>query len=774
MAHSIVDAPEPLPAGRSGGLGHKIEQTLERVLSWALNACRDTIIGIGAGALELFADMLKPVLLSAYRPMLEKVRAQEGLPDELKVLLDTTLRAEGEAGAALLLQVGSSASAPFIGGIMGVITRPLVYMLQHFMTIARPEPATAMVLGYRVPELWQRLDSFLGDQGWSTDMIDAFHQTSLQRLGAAEMIAAGWRGFVNQAQVDDELSRQGWGDSERSLLYDLLKPLPGPGDLVTMAVREAFSPEQVAALGLAAEFPAAFGEWMTKQGYDIEWAQRFWYSHWALPSISMAFEMLHRGVLDESGLDALLKAQDISPAWRDKLTEISYNPLTRVDVRRMYGLGVLDRSDVLQSYRDIGYNEINAERMTEFTVLYESEDVREATKADILRGYREGMLTEQETVGWLVEINYSQEIASYLVAQETAKRERALTDEQIGLIKTLFIGGDLTEPEARTRLTALALTSSEIDVKLASWSVTRASKINRPTQSQLTRMLERDIITDTDYRDAVGELGYKAPFVDWYVTLALDDKADKARVAEERARTEQEAIRGRKIKSDYQVAKAALDVDTTELQTAIAETQVAIRARKTRYDEELHIVRQALTAAELEDQTQTDIDLLNADIGGARDSQAALREQVDQAQTEIARIRLQVTEYKDAARVALLSAVSPEEAVQIKQDADAAGVEFERQQRVLAVRIEEYQDEIAAFSTMITDLQRQIAERRARLFRDLDIISRLTSETELTATYESDTASMQGELEGMRINLLELKESKARLAVGYREGLAGG
>ncbi|GAH93918.1 unnamed protein product, partial [marine sediment metagenome] len=44
--------------------------------------------------------------------------------------------------------------------------------------------------------------------------------------------------------------------------------------------------------------------------------------HWSLPSPSQGFEMLHRGVIDEAELNMLLRALDIMPFWREKLTKV--------------------------------------------------------------------------------------------------------------------------------------------------------------------------------------------------------------------------------------------------------------------------------------------------------------------------------------------------------------------------------------------------------------------------------------------------------------------
>ncbi|GAI43190.1 unnamed protein product, partial [marine sediment metagenome] len=62
-----------------------------------------------------------------------------------------------------------------------------------------------------------------------------------------------------------------------------------------MAVREAFHPELIAKYHYMDNFPPEFAEYMAKQGFSVEWAQRWWVAHWRLPSISAGFDMLHRG-----------------------------------------------------------------------------------------------------------------------------------------------------------------------------------------------------------------------------------------------------------------------------------------------------------------------------------------------------------------------------------------------------------------------------------------------------------------------------------------------
>ncbi|GAJ02949.1 unnamed protein product, partial [marine sediment metagenome] len=122
------------------------------------------------------------------------------------------------------------------------------------------------------------------------------------------------------------------------------------------------------------------------------WAERYWAAHWSLPSPQQGFEMLHRGVIGFDDLNMLLRALDVMPFWRDKLVEIAYRPLSRVDVRRMFKLGVLDVKGVRKAYTDIGYNPYNADLMTEFTIEYVKEAPKKISTTDALSAYKNHLI----------------------------------------------------------------------------------------------------------------------------------------------------------------------------------------------------------------------------------------------------------------------------------------------------------------------------------------------------------------------------------------------
>ncbi len=189
------------------------------------------------------------------------------------------------------------------------------------------------------------------------------------------------RGEINEEDHDRLLHSYGYSDADLQLFKALYWLIPPPNDLIRMSVREVFSPEIAERYGQFDDFPEAFVEWAAKIGLNEQWAKNYWAAHWELPSPQMGFEMLHRGVIDKDELTLLLRSLDVMPYWRERLIKISYNPLTRVDVRRMYQLGVLTAEQVFAAYLELGYDREKANWLTEFTKRYSApEDESELTQ----------------------------------------------------------------------------------------------------------------------------------------------------------------------------------------------------------------------------------------------------------------------------------------------------------------------------------------------------------------------------------------------------------
>lgn len=248
----------------------------------------------------------------------------------------------------------------------------------------------------------ERLINDISIGGIHPKYAETYLDAILTKPPTADLIAYELRRDPSLSNIGTELDRIGIHPNYHGLYKELAYQIPPVADIITMAVREAFTPEIAARFGQYQDLPPEFVTWAGKKGLSEEWATRYWAAHWSLPSPQQGFEMLHRGVIDRNDLSLLLRALDVMPYWRDKLMQISYNPLTRIDVRRMYNLKVLTRDEVTQAYREIGYNETNAERLTVFTVeLRKRAEERLRKQEERAAEAADRLWTPAQTVGFL-------------------------------------------------------------------------------------------------------------------------------------------------------------------------------------------------------------------------------------------------------------------------------------------------------------------------------------------------------------------------------------
>lgn len=321
--------------------------------------------------------------------------------------------------------------------------------------------------------------------------------------------------------LETALAKLGYGFGASEAIEKVLWDIPGVNDLIRFAVREAFDDDYSTRYGTDNEFPPAVAEWGAKQGLSRFWTERYWRSHWELPSIQLGFEMLHRRVIDKTELDDLLYALDIMPWWRDKLTKVSYSPFTRVDVRRMHNLGILDDDEVHSAYMDIGYDADRAESLLQFTKADNADTTRQASKADILRWYRVRMISRSDAETYLAETGFDADTAEYMLNYEDLRRVMEVREKEIGAVERQYKKRVLDAVQTRDTLYRLGLDTAEVNYYLTLWTpdvvgdseATRAPAApepKTPTMAELRKMVTAELLTveewetemlDRDYLD---------------------------------------------------------------------------------------------------------------------------------------------------------------------------------------------------------------------------------------------------------------------------------
>jgi len=328
------------------------------------------------------------------------------------------------------------------------------------------------------------------------DYAQTYLDAVLTKPASQDVVAYELRKDPSLSNLPDRLRKIGIHPDYNKLYKELAYQIPPVADIITMAVREAFTPEIATKFGQYEDFPKDLEVWAGKKGLSEEWSRRYWAAHWNLPSPLQGFEMLHRGVIDESELNMLLRALDVMPFWRDKLTAIAYRRLTRVDIRRMYKQGVLTEKEVFESYLEHGYNPKNAERMSEFTIRQTLATLSKFTSGDIVKAFTNRMISETDAISLLGKIGIKREDARYIISTAEYKRLWAFTDQQISGIRNLYKKRVYDENQTRDKLSRLNLPSEQIDVLMQQWHYEKVEELDATwTTAQTLKFFKRGFIS---------------------------------------------------------------------------------------------------------------------------------------------------------------------------------------------------------------------------------------------------------------------------------------
>ncbi len=399
------------------------------------------------------------------------------------------------------------------------ITSPTEQLREQRNNLAfRPQlPSEFAILNaaFVAPEKTGEVREALARQGIPEKFIDLMFIGAYKLYDENMVKILYLRGVLSADDMRMRMRELGYTDTRIDELIHTWEIIPSAQDLFWMVGKEAFEEDTARDLGLDDEFPQDQVEWLTKQGISEFWAHKYWRAHWIPPSVGHGFDMLHRDVIDKDGLDLLFKTQEVPPLWRDRLTQIAYNPYTRVDVRRMHNVGVIDDAELLRAYMDLGYDEEKAGKMSQFTIAYNRRETKKLTRAQILSGYRKRLIPVDDAKALLVDIGYTGDIVEYLIAWEDYKDAEDLQDELLKNIKVRYVENMLTRNEAIVELNKLNLPSEQVDILIERWELIRFRDRKIPSRRDFENFVLNDVMSIDEYRLEMRKLGYNS----YYTTL---------------------------------------------------------------------------------------------------------------------------------------------------------------------------------------------------------------------------------------------------------------
>jgi len=430
----------------------------------------------------------------------------------------------GKLGVIFELVIGIQLALNFLSIMQSQIQAGTVHELNRkFRPTLLDIPSLLRAL-FIAPELSSEIIERLKKNGLSDEDIQ-YAIISNYSLYDINMIRTLYlRGVLDEAKLYERMRELGFTDTRIQEIKESFDIIPSPSDILHMVAKEAFEPDMIEKIGLGDEFPTEQVQWLKKQGLSEEWARRYWYAHWEQPSIQMGFEMLHRGIITWDELDMLFRAVEIPPFWRRKLTEMAYNPYTRVDTRRMYQLGILSEQEVYKSYLDQGYDEEKAMKMTQFTIAYVTEEPKELTRTQIEQGYERKLIDRAEAVDLLRSIGYTKDHAEYLLTLKDYDSAMKQQERIIQKIGDRYKDNLITRDQALDLLTKAGTPARRIGELLEDWDVDRQQDVKLHSKTDLGKMYINKIINEDTYRMEMKKIGYAWNQIDRYLELMKKTK----------------------------------------------------------------------------------------------------------------------------------------------------------------------------------------------------------------------------------------------------------
>lgn len=271
--------------------------------------------------------------------------------------------------------------------------------------------------------------------GFKDEDISKLYDIRLNIISLADLFELRRRNNINQERLENELEKLGYKPTDAKMLASLAFFQPPVQDVIRFAVRDVYDDN-------LARLSNIFEGWdnpdylrdASLAGLKPEHAKLYWGAHWILPSATQGFEMFQREQINLNELQALLRAADYAPAWREKLISIAYLLPTKVDVRRAYEDDIIDDDKLREYIRHAGTDPAWYEAIFNW---YKSRKIKLQAKKDgvkslsislIIKAYTNGAIQQSEAVEKIAKLGYTLEDA-LLIVKANEENELLRTNE---------------------------------------------------------------------------------------------------------------------------------------------------------------------------------------------------------------------------------------------------------------------------------------------------------------------------------------------------------
>lgn len=538
-------------------LGDRISGYIEGVSERWKDRLRGWMLRTISEGVTKFAEDLEPGAIEGYQKGITSLRDNPLIPEELRAFYDKALKP---------------------GNPISAVGATLVMVLQSFGVLLGGSAPLANLFAYEQDKL---LQSF--------------------RLDPQSVITAWRRNPELGAAFFEDLKEQGWTEPRIEVLKLVTQFYPSAQDLVTWLAREVFEPDQREKYGLDDEAQFIDPEIFAKAGVSMEQALNYWRAHWEHTSLMQMMELLHRGLLtgsrevppepatpeewakrDRQGIEEMYnwyRLVEITPYWRNLITEALWNVPTRVDVRRWWDMRVITEQELYSIYHRQGYHGKDLENYVNWTKVYTDfpywlsrwqkgwvteQEVRDwlrslkipedrieifiqdkikpetparveaeltLTKSEIYKGVKQGKITREEGVGLLIDIGNNRAEAEYLLDINIPPEEVDAVVEERKLskadIKAALASELITEVEARSKLAELNYSSANIDLLIrifqAAIKPPEEEKLKQASKADIVEGVKKGVISPEEGYGMLTDIGFSPEASNFILTIKAEE-----------------------------------------------------------------------------------------------------------------------------------------------------------------------------------------------------------------------------------------------------------
>jgi hypothetical protein len=349
-----------------------------------------------------------------------------------------------------------------------------------------------------------RLKALVEDTGESYGIIDALRLynrgLSMKALTKVANYVAG--GPIYYASGDQAAEYGITEDELKTVIYysrvrdqflpDLLKlarNTMSPADAVELAVKQILNMDDardmfVAAGGVAEQFDALVAGAGDSAG------------------IQHAMELYLHGAISKDKLTEILGLTRINPRFYDLYLPgkggaipMAARWLSPYEISEAIKAGQATAEQGLKWMLEAGYDEAQASAFTTAISTGTAGSIKKETEGQVVASYVARMITEQEATTALKALGYTDAAVTFVLESATARRIISAQNTAVARVRAGYLLGELTNDQAVTELSQLAVPQAAIDAYLVDWAIEKRTPHEHLTAAEVGWFVEHGVIS---------------------------------------------------------------------------------------------------------------------------------------------------------------------------------------------------------------------------------------------------------------------------------------